>query len=1167
MLDLTIEARIDANDSSPLELGGAKQQRVLAALLLAKGSVVSNDRLIDTVWGDHPPAKPHVTLRSYVSHLRRLLEPERDAGERARRIVTRAPGYAIELDATELDAWQFEIEVAEANSALGAGAYEAALDTARTALSRWAVDDLSAGVLEPFDAEVRRLEELRRLARRIVHESLLASGRHDEALPSLEAALRLDPFDEGIRAQLMLALYRSGRQADALAAYRSGQDLLLEELGLDTSPELRSLEARILRNDPDLDWSAPTQRERSLRRAVEQFRDEPPPAGRSQESAALLRQLDEATTNSGGGVIIVTGEPGIGKSTVLRHGMDGAMGRGMAVALGRCHEGSMDTTLFPWIAAWRALVERLTDDELEFVVGNTARWLSQILPEIGERLGIEPEPSTDRYTLFDAVVRTLRHGSTIQPVCIVLEDLHWADENSLRLLAMIAESLIDVPVVVLVSWRDTEPVSAEVSALLADLAGKATVRIHLEGLGPDAVAAIVSQELGAVANSGSAGFGVDVRRLASRTGGNPLFIGELLRSRQLTGQMASSNTVREVINGRLGRLPTGTSDSLAVGALCLDGFSETMIAKVLGVDDEAVLDQLEAALAARMIEEDPAHGDRFRFTHDLFAETLLAQLSAPRRARFHTKLGLALETERSGLSELAHHFLNGVGDEAALKGGEYAHQAAVAAVALFDYEGALRLLEAGVAGVERIDDDALLARLLLELIQVKKHTAQPVDVHEVAERAFAVARRVSDVRLMARVAVAFEGSSGLTENDNDPTWLGYWCPPGVIIPMIEQCLEKLPSDDPYVPVLWAALGFQFFGEFEDIPASDHATAKAIEAARAHHRPAQLSLALHQRHDALQRVLGVNERTALLDESLANADPERHPLQTVAVHRARAVLALDRCDLVQAWRELAEARMLAEACGRESAMMNVEVGEVAILLMQGHLDEAQARLDEAFVRYERFGDVMLDQFGLQLSSLWREQHRHAEVLELLEFKQSGYPGPAFSAPAAALLSEMGRTDEAAALTASFTPQEQTSGGEPILQFLTPSWFAEVAADLGDVVLAERMLPVMLAARRRVVSVYDGILLLGSGSHFAARLHLAMDNLDDAEALLGEASDQHKAIDCHPGLARDALVRADLGVLRGDGSAVAEALTDAEQWSQRSGQRWRIDRWIAANPGWV
>ncbi|MEZ5225532.1 MAG: BTAD domain-containing putative transcriptional regulator [Acidimicrobiales bacterium] len=207
VLGLTIEAR--TGEGSPLlDLGGVKQQRVLAALLLAKGNVVSNDRLIDAVWGDRPPAKPNVTLRSYVSHLRRVLEPDRDAGERARRIVTRAPGYAIVVEPHELDAWQFEVEIAAAKAALAAGDHVAALASAERALDRWSVDDAQGGVLEPFDVEVSGLEDLRRLGRRVAHESLLALGRHDEALPSLEAALRHDRFDEGVRAQLMVALYR-----------------------------------------------------------------------------------------------------------------------------------------------------------------------------------------------------------------------------------------------------------------------------------------------------------------------------------------------------------------------------------------------------------------------------------------------------------------------------------------------------------------------------------------------------------------------------------------------------------------------------------------------------------------------------------------------------------------------------------------------------------------------------------------------------------------------------------------------------------------------------------------------------------------------------------------------------------------------------------------------
>ncbi len=477
VLGLTIEARIDPV-TPILDLGGIKQQRVLAALLLAKGNVVSNDRLIEAVWGGRPPTKPHVTLRSYVSHLRRVLEPERDAGERGRRIVTRAPGYAIDLESHELDAWRFELEIAEANEALAEGDHARALIVAEQALARWSADDLRGGVLEPFDAEVQRLDDLRRLGRRVVHEALLSTGRHGEALPSIEAALRQDPFDEGVRGQLMVALYRSGRQADALSCFNAGRELLLEELGLDASPELRELEHRILSNDPLLDWTPSTA---SITEAPTAEPDPSPPPGREVEAEEILALLDQAI-ESRGGLVIVTGEPGIGKSTVLRHAIEAARRRGMAVAVGRCHEGSSDATLFPWIGAWRALVERLEPDELEFVVGPNARWLSQILPEIGERLGVEPERSSDRYTLFEAVVRTLRHGSQIQPLCIVLEDLHWADENSIRLLNVLAESLLDVPVMILASWRDTEAVSAEVAALLADLSPKSTLRLTLGGL-------------------------------------------------------------------------------------------------------------------------------------------------------------------------------------------------------------------------------------------------------------------------------------------------------------------------------------------------------------------------------------------------------------------------------------------------------------------------------------------------------------------------------------------------------------------------------------------------------------------------------------------------------------------------------------------------------------
>ncbi len=1168
MLGLSIEARLDAT-SPPLDLGGNKQQRVLAALLLAKGNVVSKDRLIDAVWGDRPPAKPNVTLRSYISHLRRMLEPDRDAGKRSLAISTRAPGYAIEVTADQVDTWQFEQEITDANDALVDGRHTAARALAQRALDRWTTPDLRAGVLESFDAEIQHLDDLRRLGRHVVHESMLRSGQHAESLPSLEEAVRSDPFDEGARRQLMLALYRSGRQADALASFTDARVQLREELGLEPSPALRDLEHQILANDPRLQWSPGAdqgvdrrrrRRARSIETdAAEPIVDSPAPVGRRREADELIAALDRCRDSSSGGLWIVTGEPGIGKSTLLRHSAEAARRRGFEVSVGRSHDGSSGSTFFPWIAAWRPLVERLDDDELELVVGPMGSWMAQILPELAERLGLEPEQSSDRFTLFEAVARALRAGSRLSPICFVLEDLHWADENSLRLLAVLTESLVDCPVLVLASWRDTEVVSPEVEALLDDVSTKSLGSFRLVGLDSAAIAELLSAE--------DDGASFDAAQLESRTGGNPLFLGELVRSKQLTGRLASSDTVRSAINSRLRRLPAGAAASLAVGALCLDGFTESMIADVLGLAEDDVLDQMEAALAARLIEEDPNHANRFRFAHDLFAETLIEGLSRPRRARHHTRLALALESSGAPVGELAHHFLHGSGDEAAVKGGEYAHQAAMAAAALFDYESAQRLLEAGLEVVQRVDDDALHADLLLSLTTVKKHTSPPQEVHAVAERAFEVARRFGDVRRMARVAIAFEGSSGVTEADGDPTWLGYWCPPGVIIPMIEQCLEKLPADDPYVPVLWAALGFQYFGDFEDVPAADRAFAAAVETARSQGYPPQLSLALHRRHDALQRELGVPERKALLDESLANADGEQHPMQMVAVRRARALLALDQRDLAGARTELASARSWAESSGRASAQMNAEVGELALLLLQGHLDQVEERLDEAFVKYERFGDVMLDQFGLQLSALWRERHRHAEILDLLDFKIAGYPGPAFSAPYAAILTEMNRFDEAAALVAGFTPAEQTSGGEPILQFLTSSFFAEVAANLDDPVLAARLLPVISPAVGRIVSVYDGILLLSSGGLFAGRLHLTLGNLDEASALFDDADTHHRALDAHPGLARISLARADLAVRRDDRAAVGRSIEAAERWSARSRQRWLIDRWIDAHPGWV
>jgi DNA-binding SARP family transcriptional activator len=226
----------------PIALGGVKQRSVLAALLLQANEVVSTDRLIDQLWGAAPPATAAKSIQVYVSRLRKAL------GEG--RLSTHGHGYLLRAEPEELDLARFEQLAGEARRA----APEGAARKLREALALWRGPALADLAYERFaQVEIARLEEMRLAVLEQRIDADLACGRHAELVGELEALVARHPLRERLRCQLMLALYRSARQAEALEAYRAARRELQEELGLDPSTELRQLEQAILRQDAALD--------------------------------------------------------------------------------------------------------------------------------------------------------------------------------------------------------------------------------------------------------------------------------------------------------------------------------------------------------------------------------------------------------------------------------------------------------------------------------------------------------------------------------------------------------------------------------------------------------------------------------------------------------------------------------------------------------------------------------------------------------------------------------------------------------------------------------------------------------------------------------------------------------------------------------------------------
>ncbi len=234
-----------------LPLAGPKQRALLALLLVNANRVLSRDRLIDELWGEHPPETVVQSLQVYVSRLRKLLPPDT--------LLTRPPGYLLEIVEGQLDLQRFERLLAEGREALAGGDAERASSVLHEALGLWRGPALAEFAFEPFaHAEIGRLEDLRVAAVEERIEADLALGRHAELIGELEALIAEHPHRERLRGELMLALYRSGRQAEALGAYQQARRALVDELGIEPSAALQRLEKAILLHDEELE--APSRR-------------------------------------------------------------------------------------------------------------------------------------------------------------------------------------------------------------------------------------------------------------------------------------------------------------------------------------------------------------------------------------------------------------------------------------------------------------------------------------------------------------------------------------------------------------------------------------------------------------------------------------------------------------------------------------------------------------------------------------------------------------------------------------------------------------------------------------------------------------------------------------------------------------------------------------------
>ena len=337
-------------DGELVRVGGPRQVALLALLVAAGGRSVPAERLVDQLWGETPPDNAAGALQVGVAKLRRQLEPRRQARGEATLLVTRAGGYALDLPPGAVDAARFAALVDRARGATDPATAEAGLVEA-LGLWRGAPYGGVAGLAPALATEARRLDELRWSAVERLWDVRLGAGGHTAAVPELRALVEEAPLREELWRLLVLALYRSGRQAEALEAVREVRERLADELGIDPGEPLRRLEQDVLRQDASLDVATP---------AIPAPAVVTPPAGDTAPLPGRERLLEHtaglvAQARAGrGGVLLVSGDAGIGKTRFCRAVADQAAAAGLSVGWGTWEQED-GPPLWGWRQAFAAL--------------------------------------------------------------------------------------------------------------------------------------------------------------------------------------------------------------------------------------------------------------------------------------------------------------------------------------------------------------------------------------------------------------------------------------------------------------------------------------------------------------------------------------------------------------------------------------------------------------------------------------------------------------------------------------------------------------------------------------------------------------------------------------------------------------------------------------------
>jgi hypothetical protein len=663
--------------------------------------------------------------------------------------------------------------------------------------------------------------------------------------------------------------------------------------------------------------------------------------------AGVLRAEVARAADSHGGLVLVTGEAGIGKTTLVTGAADEARARGALVLGGACWDSDSAPGYWPWVQVLRALRRGVPAQEWAAAEEAGGSGLSVLL---GDRAGGDPMES---FEIYDAVTTALVTVSHHRPVVVVLDDLHWADTASLRLLEFVARHTWFERLLIIGTYRDVEvdATGHPLRPLMAPLVAKATT-VTLTGLARDEVGALIARTVGREPD------GELVAEVHLRTGGNPFFVEQTARLWRSGGAVSAiAPGVRDAVRRRLSLLPEAVARLLTAAAVLGREFHRQVLAATLSTPVPEVDRLLDEAMVARLVVA--LDEGRFAFAHDLVRETLYDALDPAQRRRLHATVVGVLDRDALVPGDLARH--------AWLAGDEIEPERAVDVLQRAARDAGSRLAMEECVGHHRraYERAATLGRrrvtVGLDLVRELHHGGEPEEAARVFGEVVALARELGDAGLLGRAALT-----------------GYWYEePGDRFALLREAYPLLAGRE------WRD---------GDEGLTRDLASRTVELAREQGDDEALEVALWARHDAIWGPGGAEERVGITAELVRLA---RRGGDTGGAYFAasfRWVALLERGDPAYL-DQYAEFVSLASSEGRPRSAFSASIDQAIIATIGGRFAEAEALLERAiagFGEHHQRHDHIAYMMGHLLWSLYQLQGRYEELAALHRMLDERHP---------------------------------------------------------------------------------------------------------------------------------------------------------------------------------